>query len=338
MSPPPLRAQAKTPEPPAAVKMVRPQRGEIARNVSLPATVAANQQVTLYAKVGGYLKAIHVDKGDAVQAGDLLAEIEVPELIAEQAKAKAELAIATLDSQRLDAAQAKAPDLVVPQSLDAARAKMTIAQAAVEKAETMLAFTRITAPFAGIVNKRFVDAGAFIPAATSGGNPQNAALLGLADFRTVRVQIAVPEPEVPLIKKGLPVKVMVDELPGRNFSGTVTRLAYTLDDLSKTMLTEVDLENAAGELRPGMYALAKISVEKHADALLLPVEAVLVEKSGPSVFKVIEGKAKKVPVKTGFNDGVSVEMLEGVTGDEAVVLVGKMTLNNGQAVTITETK
>ena len=104
------------------------------------------------------------------------------------------------------------------------------------------------------------------------------------------------------------------------------------------MLTEIDFKNESGDLRPGMYATAKVGVEKHTGVVLLPVDAVMVEKMGPSIFTMVDGKAKKSPVKTGFNDGTSIEILDGVKENDSVILVGKMTLNNGQAVTVAETK
>jgi membrane fusion protein, multidrug efflux system len=321
-------------QPPVSVKLVEPKTGDIFRNISLPADVIANQQATLYSKVGGYLKNISVDRGDSVQAGDLLAEIEVPELLADQARFKAEFEIAELDYKRASDAQKKAPDLIVAQSIDTAKAKQAMAKANLDRAETLLSFCKITAPFSGVITKRFVDKGAFVPAATSGSAAQNAALVTLADFKTVRVQIAVPEMEVPRIKKGLPVKVTVEELPGKVFDGTITRFSHALDDATKTMLAEVDLKNENGELRPGMYASAKIGVEKHSGVVLLPVEAVLMEKAGSSVFIVADGKAKKVPVKTGFSDGAFVEILEGVALDQSVILFGKTTLANEQPVSV----
>jgi membrane fusion protein (multidrug efflux system) len=326
---------AKKPEQPVAVKLVQPRRGEITRSVALPATVAANQQATLYAKATGYLKKINVDKGDEVKEGDVLAEIEAPELIADLGKAKAEVETAKLESNRATEAQKKAPDLIVAQTIDTAKGKFEVAKANLERAETMLNFCKIVAPFSGTIIHRFVDPGAFIPAATASSASQSAALLTLADFKTVRVQVAVPESEVPRITKGLPVKIAIDELPGKDFQGTVSRFANALDEATKTMLAEIDLENSQGELRPGMYATAKVGVEKHRDVLLLPSEAVLIEKSGASVFTVAENKAKKTAIHIGFNDGASIEVLDGLKPEEPVIVLGKMTLNNGQAVTIT---
>ena len=325
-------------EPPVRVKLIQPKRGDIIRSVSLPANVAPNMQATLYSKVAGYLKAIAVDKGDDVKQGQLLAEIEVPELLADFARTKAEAEIADLDYKRASEAHQKSPDLVVRQSVDAAKAKSLMAKANLERAETLLGFCKITAPFSGVVTRRAVDPGAFVPAATSGSAAQNAVVVTLMDFDKVRVQVAVPENEVPLIQKGLPVKVLVEELPGRAFEGSVTRFSHALDDASKTMLVEIDLDNPKRELRPGMYATARIGVEKHMDVMLVPVEAAVFEKSGTSVFIVTDAKAKKTPVKTGFNDGTSVEILDGLATNQPVILVGKPVLSSGQAVNVMEAK
>jgi membrane fusion protein (multidrug efflux system) len=325
---------AKKPETPLNVRVVQPTRGSITRNISLPAVIAANQQAALYSKVTGYLKKISVDKGDEVKGGDVLAEIEVPELLADKAKYKAEAEIAALDYQRASEAQKKAPDLIVRQDVDTAKAKSDMAKANLERAETLLGFTTITAPFSGTITRRFVDPGAFVPAATSGSAAQNAALVTLADFRIVRVQVNVPEPEVPRIKKGLLVKVSVEELPESAFEGAITRAAQALDESTRTMLAEIDLDNPGGLLRPGMFASTKIGVETHKDALLLPVDAVLFEKAGTAVFTLAGDRAKKIPIKAGINDGNSVEIMEGVDPADQVILVGKMTLNPGQLVNV----
>src|SRR3989441_5530171 len=210
---------------PANVQVVRPHIGAITRSITLPAEIKAYRQATLYAKVAGYLKTITADKGDEVKEGALLAEIEVPELLADLSKYKAEVEVAEIDYKRVNEAQKKAPDLVVPQTVDGAKGKLDVAKANLERTATMLGFARITAPFPGVVTRRLVDPGAFIPAATSGGAAQNAALMTLMDFTRVRVQVAVPELEVPFIRSGLPVKVKVEELRGRTFEGALSRYA-----------------------------------------------------------------------------------------------------------------
>src|SRR6266496_6731855 len=195
--------------PPVAVQVVQPKRGPITRQVTLPGEIKPYQQATLYAKVAGYLKTITVDKGDQVKEGDLIADIEVPEMLADLARNRAEVEVAELDYKRLSESQKKLPDLVVPQTVDNAKGKLDVAKAGLERTETLLGFAKITAPFSGVITKRMVDPGAFIPAATSGSAAQNAALFTLMDFSRVRVQVAVPETEVPFIKDGLPVQVSI---------------------------------------------------------------------------------------------------------------------------------
>src|SRR6266850_80 len=223
--------------PTVPVQITQPKHGPITRFVTLPGEIKPYQQATLYAKVAGYLKTITVDKGDQVTEGKLLAEIEVPELIAERSRYRAEVEVAAIDYKRLSESQQKVPDLVVPQTVDDARGKLEVAKANLERTETLLNYARITAPFSGIITKRTVDPGAFIPTATS-GSAQNAAIVTLTDLNRVRLQVAVPELESSLIATDQPVKLTVDGLPGRNFDGKITRFSYSLDDQNKTMLAE----------------------------------------------------------------------------------------------------
>ena len=157
-----LNAAAQTPPkspPPVEVQTIHATRGEITRSIVLPGRVLPYEQATLYAKVGGYLKSIRVDKGDRVKEGDLIAEIEVPELLADRAKQKVEIAVADRDYQRLLAAQQKAPDLITPQALDDAKGKWEITTANLERTDTFLKFAQVVAPFAGVITERFVDRG-----------------------------------------------------------------------------------------------------------------------------------------------------------------------------------
>ena len=321
---------------PIAVRLIQTKSGAITRIVTLPAEIKAFQQATLYAKIPGYLKSIYVDKGDTVKQGDLLAEIEAPELMADAAKFKADLDLAELDLKRTAQAQQQAPDLVVAQSVDNAKGRFLAAKANLERAETLLSFTRIVAPFAGTVTRRYVDVGAFIPAATSGGSPQTSAMLTLADMNKVRLQVAVPDNEVKFVNKSMPIIFTVDGLPGNHWQTKVSRVSMALDETTKTMLAEADVENPNRDLRPGMYASAKLSVETKPDVLLLPAEAVLVEKAKTSVFVVEAGRAKKLPVKTGFFDGAAFELVNGLSPGTPVILFGKQTLNDGQPVQVSQ--
>jgi RND family efflux transporter MFP subunit len=324
---------------PVTIQTVPPKRGEIARNITLPTfRVLALQEATIYAKVSGYLKTLTVDKGDPVKEGQLLAEIEIPELLAEEAQYKAESGVARTNYERVAEARQKAPDLVVPQTVDDLRGQWEVAQAKLQRVQTLLGFARIVAPFSGITTARFVDPGAFIPAATTGSTPQSAALVTLMDYSRVRVQAYVPEMEVPFIKNGMPARVVLEELPGRSFSGSVTRFAHALDPATKTMLTEIELPNPDGLLRPGAYASVQIEVERKTNAVLVPAQTLLMEKAGASVFSVVDGKARKIPVQVGFNDGTNVEIAEGIKPEQAVILLGKQTLNDGQPVNVTEAR
>jgi membrane fusion protein (multidrug efflux system) len=318
------------------VQVIRVRRGEIARSLTLPGNVRAYQEATLYAKVAGYLERIHVDRGDTVERGQVLAEIEVPELVVERARYHAELDIATVELERLEAAQQDAPDLVMPQSVDAARAKRDVARANLQRAETLLGYCRITAPFAGVITKRWLDPGALVPAATSSTQPQSAALVSLSDFGRVRIDVAIPEPDVPGIDRGLPVEVTCQALPGRRFSGGITRLAYALDGATKTMAAEIEIPNPDQALRPGMFVSVKIELQRQANALLVPAEAVLSEKGNLYVFTVADSVAKKLPIRAGFDDGISVAVLEGLVPDQPVIVAGKQAIRDGQRVRAVE--
>lgn len=323
---------------PPEVAVTSPQRGDIHRFVTLPGTVRANQQVTLHAKVAGYLKTIAVDKGDRVKAGQLLAELELPELAAERARHEAELKIAKIESQRIGGARQKAPDLITPQLADTADARLAMAQAALAQNETMLRYAKIMAPFDGVVTMRYVDAGAFVPAATASANPQAAAIVTLMDYSTVRVRVSVPEVEAARVQVGQPVVVTTDSLPGKTFRGKVSRHTGALDEATRSLIVEADLPNAELMLRPGMYASVRIGVEQHTNTLLVPAAALVREKAAGFLFLLDGAKAKRVPVKYGFNDGTNVEILEGVAENARVLIPGKVTLANDMAVKAVEAK
>ena len=319
---------------PATFTVVRATRGSIGRTVTIPATVLPRDQAVLYAKVAGYLKTIRVDKGDQVRAGELVAEIEAPELQADLVRQRAEVTVADVSYRRIRDAHDKAPDLVMPQTLDDAKGKLDMAKAGLDRTETLLAYTKIRAPFSGIVAKRSVDPGAFIPAATSGSVAANAALLTLIDIRSVRIEIPVPEPEVPRVRVGLPVLVTADELSGTGFQGKITRFAYALDEASKTMLAEAEIPNPGAVLRPGMYVRARIDIDRKADALLVPVAAIVPGRGQDWVFTVADGKAKRLTVKIGFRDNTNAEIVEGLASDQPVIVSGANPPTDGQPVRV----
>ncbi len=321
-----------------AVRVVRVRDGILDRRISLPGTIRAYQEATLYAKVGGYLESIAVDRGDHVKRGQALAVLEVPEMQAELGKLQAELRAAEVENKRVSEAAQRAPDLVTPQAEDAARVKYEVAVANLERTRTLMDYAKLTAPFAGVVTKRWVDPGAFIPAATASSSATSSAVVTLSDFSRVRVEVAMPQAEVALVKAGLPAVLTVRELPGRAFEGRVTRIAYALDDATKTMGAEIELPNADGALRPGMYASVGISLERKSGALLVPAEALVTEKGKPFVFTVDANKAHKVALRLGLDDGVHAEVLDGLAPNALVVVSGAQSLTDGQACRPVEAK
>jgi len=160
----------------------------------------------------------------------------------------------------------------------------------------------------------------------------------VSDYAVVRVRINVPEIEAARVQPGQPVVVTTDSLPGKTFRGAVTRHAGALDEASRTLLVEADLPNPDLALRPGMYAQVRIGVEKHTDAVLVPAAALVREKAAGFLFVLTDGKAQRVPVRYGFNDGTSVEILDGLPAGARVLIPGKVTLAAGMAVTAVEAK
>ena len=314
---------------PIQVHLTHLSVGPITRSVILPAQVIPFQQATLYAKVSGYLKTITVDKGDRVTSGAVLARIEIPELVAARARQEAELRAAEADYTRLRESLQKLPDLVVPDTVDQARGRFEVARASLEQSETLLRYATITAPFTGIITQRFVDPGALIQAGSA-----SSAIVTLMDFSKVRLQAAVPESEASHVTVGQPVLVTTDNLPGTQFEGQVTRFSYALDAASRTMLAEVILENSGLSLRPSMLVTAKIGIERKDSALLMPTESLVMEKANAFAFGVDDNKATKRPIKIGFNDGKNVQVLEGLTAGDTVILAGKLKLSDGQAVQV----
>jgi len=324
------------PAAPVKVMSAKAHLGPVTRGVTLPGTIRPNRQAVLYAKVSGYLKSIRVDKGDFVKAGDPVAEIEVPELSADLTKQRVEVQVAEVAWKRLKDAQTRAPNLVMPQTVDDAKGRYDIAVASLTHTETLLAFAHIVAPFDGIVTKRHVDQGAFIPAATAGSVAQSAAVVTIMDIARVRVEVAVPEQEAAVVKTGLSATLTLDELPGHSFEGTITRFGYALDEATRTMMTEIELPNPARELRPGMYGSVKLVLERKKDALVIPIDALVVDKTRTFVFTPAGDKAKRLTVKVGFRDSTSAEILEGVALDQVVLLAAKASLADGQAVTVVD--
>jgi len=338
-------ATAKPVEAPVEVQAIHPHHGEVYRYINLPGEVRPLYEVTLFAKVNGYLDKLMVDKGDSVKAGDLIADIDVPELRANLVKYKAELELAQAEYKQMSEA-ASSNATYVPasdtgsarNSLDIATSRLTVAKSNVQYTETMLKYTRLTAPFDGVITHRYVDPGAYIPLPDATSTPETAAIVNLTNFKTLRLQVAVPETEVTHIKIGEPIRWTADDYPGEHFDGKVTRAYWALDKATKTMLTETQMPNPGMKLQPGMLVNARIGIEKKEDALLLPVQALIKEKTNSFVFIYQDGRVKKAPVQVGFNDGTNVEIVAGIKPADLAIVPGQQVLRDGQLVKATEAK
>lgn len=334
--------------PPAArptleVKTVHPHPGDICRYLNLPGEVHPLYQVTLFAKVDGYLDTLTVDKGDSVKAGDLIADIEVPELRANKIKYAAEVELAQEEFRQISEATTNNPVNAPPEEKEAAKnrialakGRLAVAQGNLNYVESMLKYARITAPFDGLITKRYVDPGAYIPVPNAADTPAAAAIVNLTDLQTLRLQVAVPETEASHIHVGQPIRWTTDDFPGQNFDGTVTRAYWALDEATRTMLTEDQMENPGMKLLPGMLVNARISIEKKQNVLLVPVAALDQEKENSFVFVFDSGQARKVPFQAGFNDGTNVEIVSGINPGDWVILAGKQAIMDGQPVKIAD--
>lgn len=305
--------------------VAKPVTGAIHRWITLPGTLAAMQQTALHARVSGYVKSISVDKGDAVKAGQLLAQIEVPELQADLIKTQAEVTAAEIQLKRLNDARQRESGIVTAKDVDDAEARLAIAKATHERSVTLLDFAQIKAPFDGVITGRMVDTGAYVA-------PAGGALVNVADARTLRCQIPVTELESPLVHTGSLVKVTLEAFGAKPIEATITRTAHALDETTRTMLAEADLSNADLKLPPGMYASVKIAVEKHDHAVLIPIAGLVLEKTNAFVFKLVGGKAVKTSVVIGFNDGTNVEV-PALKPEDVILLPGTTLLTDGQSVT-----
>jgi len=330
-------ATAKPVEKPVEVNGVHPHRGEVSRFINLPGEVRPLYEVTLFAKVDGYLDKLTVDKGDSVKAGDLIADIDVPELRANLVKYKAELELAQAEFKQISEGTT-ADSEANKNRLAIASGKLAVAKGAVHYTESMLKYELEVAPFDGIITKRYVDPGAYIPVPNAASTPEAAAIVNLTNFKTVRLQVAVPETEATRVKIGQPIRWTADDFPGEHFDGTVTRAYWALDKATKTMLTETQMANPGMKLQPGMLVNARVGIEKKSDALLLPAEALVKEKTNSFIFIFNDGKIKKAPVEIGFNDGTNVEIVAGVKPADLAIVPGQLALRDGQLVKVMEEK
>ncbi|PYR42186.1 MAG: efflux transporter periplasmic adaptor subunit [Acidobacteria bacterium] len=325
-----------------AVAVVTPERGAPKEEIVLPGTIQAFTDAPIYARTNGYLRKWYADIGAHVRAGQLLAEIDTPELDQQLQAARADLATAQANARLAQTTAERYRDLirsdsVSRQDLDNANGTLEAREAAVESAranvrrlEQLQSFRRIESPFAGVVTARNTDIGALID---SGSNAKE--LFHVAAVNRLRVFVNVPEVYSRAARAGLAAELTLKEFPGRSFTGTLARTSSAIDVASRTLLTEIDVDNAKGELLPGSYAEVHIKLPSAAATLKLPVDALIFKTDGLQVATVdAANRVALVTVTAGRDFGDTVEIVAGLRGDERVVANPPDSLASGQVVRV----
>jgi RND family efflux transporter MFP subunit len=350
-------------------------RGPLENVITLTGEFRPFQLVDVHAKVAGYIRHIFVDVGDKVKTGQELAILEVPELNAQVMGAKSDIgrsqdAIRRAQSEieraesthtayhaaytRLKQASEERPGLVAEQELDDSMAKdketeaqinsaraalaesqnqLGMAQATLDRLSALQDYSHITAPFAGVVTKRYVDTGALISAGTS-SETQSQPVVQLAEWSLFRLEIPVPESAVPMIHLGSIVQVHVLDL-NRDFQGRVSRFADAVNDETRTMHTEIDVENPQDTLTAGMYAEVKLALQGKKGALTVPVQAVVQEGNGQDHYVLAvddQNRVQKRNVELGEQTSTTVEIVHGLSEKDRVISAGQSDYAIGEVV------
>jgi RND family efflux transporter MFP subunit len=355
----------------AAVVVI--QRRPIEDVLTLSGEFRPYQQVDVHAKVAGYIKRIYVDVGDHVKVGQVLAILEVPELNAQVTGAQAAIqryqdAIQKSQSEirraesshsayhaayrRLKQASESRAGLIAEQELDDSQAKdqeseaqtesaraamseaksqLAMAQADLERLLALEAYSHITAPFAGVVTKRYADTGALIQAGTASAT-QAMAVVQLAEWSRLRLVVPVPESAVVQLQPGSAVQVRVAAV-NKTFEGHVARFADSLSEETRTMHTEIDVENPEGTLKDGMYAEAKIILKQRGNALAVPIQALERNATGATVLIVnSQGQVEERQVKLGIEGSDRVEVTSGLAENDRVIIGNRSEFHPGERV------
>ncbi|HZR26824.1 MAG TPA: efflux RND transporter periplasmic adaptor subunit [Vicinamibacterales bacterium] len=326
------------------VAVTTPEQAAPQQEIQLPGTMQAFADAAVYARVNGYLKRWTADIGTRVHKGQVLAEIDTPELDQQLMQARADLATAEANSRLAQTTAERYRDLirsdsVSRQDLDNANGNLEAKQAAVESAranvkrlEQLQAFRKIEAPFDGVVTARNTDVGALID---SGSNAKE--LFHIASMRTLRVFINVPEVYSRAATPGLKAELTLKEFPDKHFTGTLVRTSNAIDVSSRTLLTEIDIDNPKGELLAGSYAEVHLKLPTPATTMKLPVDAVIFKGDGLQVATLDSAnRVHLVNVASGRDFGDSVEILSGLSGKERIVLNPPDSLGEGQTVRVAQ--
>jgi len=323
------------------VAVVHPKRGAAAEEVVLPGNAQAYVATPIYARINGYLKTWYFDIGAHVTAGQLLAEIETPEVDRQLDQARADLATAqaNYDLARTTAARYQAllkSDSVARQDVDdrvgdleAKKAMVDSATFNVRRLEETQRFQKVYAPFDGVITARNIDIGALINA---GANAPGKELFDIAATGKLRVYFNVPQQYSRDVRPGGEAELTVAEFPGRRFRGSIVRSADSIDPASRTVLTEVDVDNPAGELLPGVFLSVHIRLGSKAGAVIIPVNSLIFRSQGMQVAAVRNNKAELVPITIGRDYGTEVEVLSGVTSQDEIIVNPSDSLTSGTEV------
>jgi RND family efflux transporter MFP subunit len=324
------------------VSVVHPTSGSQADDLALPGSVQAFIEAPIYSRTNGYLKKWYFDIGEHVRKGDLLAEIETPEvdqqLLAtraelERMEANADLALVT--SNRWQALLAK--HAVSQQEADQTRSSYIAAQAAVDaskanvrRLEQLQSYERIIAPFDGTITQRNTDIGDLIDAGSGSNNPSQ--LFHLAATGKLRVYIAVPEVYAGMIHDGDHATLTQDSDPDMNIQGSIVRNSNAIDQATRTLNVEVDLDNSRGELKPGAYVFVHFRLPSNGNVVTIPSNTLLFRSEGLRVGVVRNDQVALVPITIGHDFGSTVEVISGLTPRDEVILDPPDSLTSGEPV------
>jgi RND family efflux transporter MFP subunit len=323
------------------VAVTRPSKGQASEQVALPGNIQPFTDAAIFARVTGYLKARHADIGSRVKAGQVLAEIDTPDIDQQLLQARAEQASAVANAKLAQTTADRYQDLIKTDSvsrqdydnavgsLEAKRAAVASADANVKRLEALQRYRTITAPFDGVITARNTDIGALIG---SGSAPKE--LFHIAAVDKLRIYVSVPQIYSSAIKVGTEASIEIQNLPGQTFTGKLTRTAQSIDADSRTLLTEIDLDNPRGVILPGSFAQVTLKLPGTASTFRLPVNTLIFRSEGLRVAVVSNGVVALKPVTLGRDFGSAVEVVSGLTGNEAVVINPPDSLAEGQSVVV----
>ncbi len=328
-----------------AVKVVSPKAGAPMQEIALPGNVQAFSETPIYARTNGYLKAWYFDIGSHVRQGQLLAEIETPEVDKQLEQARAELATAQAS---LSLAQSTAErwqgllrtNSVSRQETDEKIASLSVqktgfdaAQSNVRRLEDLHSFQKIYAPFDGVITARNTDIGALISAGAGAADKE---LFHLSAIQRLRVFVNVPQVYAAACRPGSIAAITLQEMPGRQFSGKLVRTSSAIDPAARTLLTEFEMDNSSGAVLPGAYVTVRLVLSEKTRAVTIPATSLLFRAEGLRVAVVHDGKADLVPITIGRDFGDAVEVVSGLASNAQVVADPADSLTSGAQVRITK--